>query len=259
MRYILLILLLLFTCDTSSAGTGVEPKKLVLATSDWEPLIDRDLDDGGYFPAIVKAALKEAGYSVRIEWLAWDRALEMSKRGHFDGVVAAGQIHESPEFFHMSDSGIVEDYAYFSLKYLRITQNPIIQIHPPVIGVIKTSSIVEELRNNKKITIREEYHQHQNIQNLLDGDINAFVGGVRHIRNLLEKRFPEQQDQIVITRHLKKLRHHHIMISKKHPDSSKIVDDFNRGFMRALESGQIDKIRSKYGVKEYFLRQDSSD
>lgn len=248
MRYLLFISLLLFTCNLSCAETRAERRELVLATSDWPPLIDRKLDDGGYFPAIVKTVLNAAGYSVRIEWLAWDRAIEMSKRGHFDGVVAAGQIHESPEFFNMSDSGIVEDYAFFSLKYLRMTQNPIIQIQPPVVGAIKTSSIIGELRTNRAITIREEYHQHQNIQNLLNGKINTFVGGVRHVRNLIEKRFPEQQDQVVITKYLKKLKHHHIMISQKHPNSRQIINDFNQGYMRALESGQIDKIRSKYGV-----------
>ena len=253
MRCFLVFFLLTLTCILSDAKTeDFTQKEIVLAASAWDPLMGRNLEGGGYLPEVIKAALSKAGYSLRVEWVSWDRAIELSKRGHFDGVIAAGNTIESLRYFNISDSVMSEDYGYFALKDFQISQISPRQMRLPIVGAIKTSSIMEELKHNEKIVIKEEYHQFQNIKNLLDGKIDAFVGGRRHVENILATRFPGYQDQVTMAEHIKTYEHHYIMISQKHPNSKKIINDFDRAFRSIQESGQDNEIRLKYGLSESF-------
>lgn len=61
-------------------------KTVTLASLDWEPYIGKKLPNQGYVAQIVTEAYKTQGYSVKIEYLPWARAVSSAKEGTYDGL-----------------------------------------------------------------------------------------------------------------------------------------------------------------------------
>ena len=70
------------------------PKVVRLATLDWEPYIGQKLPDQGYTAALIREAFKDQGWTVKIEFYPWARALHLARTGEVDGLM--------PEYFNSS-------------------------------------------------------------------------------------------------------------------------------------------------------------
>jgi ABC-type amino acid transport substrate-binding protein len=78
----------------ASAASLAEEKVVRLATLDWEPYIGQKLPDQGYTAALIREAYRDQGWTVRIEFYPWARALHLARIGEVDGLM--------PEYFNSS-------------------------------------------------------------------------------------------------------------------------------------------------------------
>ncbi len=148
---------------------------LVLAATNWEPIMGEGMKNGGYLTEVVTTALKRAGYSVEIRWVPWKRALEMSKQGIYDGVIAASYTKERHRHFNCTLPIVSDDFAYFGLAHQRLNHDLFLHCNPVTIGVLRGSAIIQTLQKNKNITIDQANNHNQNIKKLLAERINFII------------------------------------------------------------------------------------
>jgi polar amino acid transport system substrate-binding protein len=76
----LVVLAFFFMMGTSQAQT------LKIATTDWEPYVGKALKGEGFNAEIITEAFKRAGYTVKIDFMQWDKAIEDATKGTYDAV-----------------------------------------------------------------------------------------------------------------------------------------------------------------------------
>jgi ABC-type amino acid transport substrate-binding protein len=77
----LLVLLTLLMAINAAAEQTVR-----LATLDWEPYVGQELDNHGYVSEIIVEAFKRSGYTTKIIFYPWARAVRTAEYGEVDGV-----------------------------------------------------------------------------------------------------------------------------------------------------------------------------
>ena len=76
------IVLGLMTAETSAA-----PRNLVFATLNAPPYFGENLAGGGFYTEISREAFQRVGYTFEVEFMTWNRALELAKRGDYAGML----------------------------------------------------------------------------------------------------------------------------------------------------------------------------
>ena len=85
-----------------AAGDAYAGRLVKMATAPWAPYYSPDLPNGGYIPDITREAFKRVGYDFEVEYMPWKRALEMSRKGRYDGILGVFYSEERGEYFIFS-------------------------------------------------------------------------------------------------------------------------------------------------------------
>jgi len=226
---------------------------LVLAATNWEPIMGEGMKNGGYLTEVVTTALKRAGYSVEIRWVPWKRALEMSKQGIYDGVIAASYTKERHRHFNCTLPIVSDDFAYFGLAHQRLNHDLFLHCNPVTIGVLRGSAIIQTLQKNKNITIDQANNHNQNIKKLLAERINFIIGSKISIQYILARQFPNQQKNIVLIEPIYRKNQYHILFSRQSPEHANIIGSFNQAFNQMQKEGVIDKILHEHNLDQAVL------
>lgn len=72
---------------------------LVFAICNWEPYYSESLPNGGVIVDITRQAFKRSGYNIKIQWLPWARALNLTKNYELDGIIGAWYTRNRAQFF----------------------------------------------------------------------------------------------------------------------------------------------------------------
>lgn len=99
MRSVLCCAILFSLCIFVSTSSGQEVR---LVTDNWIPYYGKNLENQGYFSAIVKKAFKNAGYKSIISFIPWKRAEETTKTGREDVLLGAYHNKEREKYFVFS-------------------------------------------------------------------------------------------------------------------------------------------------------------
>jgi len=226
---------------------------LVLAATNWAPIMGERMENGGYLTEVVTTTLKQAGYSVKILWVPWKRALVMGRQGSFDGVIAASDTKERRLYFNPTDPIVSDDYTYFGLTHRILDRDPFQKLKPMTVGILRGAAIMSDLEKNKNITIAQSNSHNQNIRKLLAKRIDFMLGSRTHIQHILDNKFTEQQKSISVIEPIYRKNQYHLLFSKLHPEHAIIVSNFNRAFKQMRKEGVVDKIRRKHNLDQAVL------
>ena len=72
------------------------------ATVSWAPYYGAGLKDGGVVTALARAALAREGHRLTVDFVPWDRAVTMAKRGAYDAVLGGYYTEARGRYFHFS-------------------------------------------------------------------------------------------------------------------------------------------------------------
>lgn len=226
---------------------------LVLAATNWAPIMGERMENGGYLTEVVTTTFKRAGYSVDIRWVPWKRALVISKQGIYDGIIAASYTKDRHPYFNATDPIVSDDFAYFGLTHRHQGHDPLLQLKPMTVGILRGAAIMSDLEKNKNITIAQSNNHNQNIRKLLAKRIDFMLGSRTHIQHILDNKFTEQQKSISVIEPIYRKNQYHLLFSKLHPEHAIIVSNFNRAFKQMREEGVVDKIRRKHNLDQAVL------
>ncbi len=89
---------LFFSCINEAATE----KTFTITTEQFAPFIGKQLNENGWLMEVAKSILEPQGYSVKLNFRPWARAMHESKAGKYDGLYLAYYTKEREQWFIFS-------------------------------------------------------------------------------------------------------------------------------------------------------------
>jgi polar amino acid transport system substrate-binding protein len=237
-------------CFLFTSLTTLSSETITITNGEWPPYLSKQLKHHGFVSHIVSDAFKLKSINVNYNFRPWKRAFEESKSGSVNGSVVWSATDERKVDFLFSDPVITGKSVLFHLKDKQIDWN-------------KFSDL-------KKYKIGGSLGYEYSFEHERDVAIERVASDELNFRKLLWKRielFPSDKDAgyIILNKHfsskeISKITYHplpyeqtsySLMLSKKHPDSVRLLSLFNEGLKELRASGRYNQIviaqeRGKY-------------
>ena len=243
--FILIITFNLFLFDNQLFA---ENKKVVLATDCWEPHYGSDLENEGYFTEITKEAFKRVGYNCEVSFVPWKRALELAKRGQYDGLLGAFYSKERTEFFEYSTPIYEEKLVFFSKNdKIKKEYSSLQDLKGYIIGTVRGYHYSDEFNNAKYLIKDTATRASDNIRRLMLGRLDLILASQFVVIHTVRKKYPDHVNTLIkldpplVTHKL------YVPISKKNRKHKQIVQDLNLGLKIIKEDCTFDNIMKKHG------------
>lgn len=231
---------------------SVSAKTINLATSNWEPYYGEKLKNNGFFSEIVREAFKRQGYTLKITWVPWIRALKIAKMGKYDGLLGAYYNDERKRSFHYSKPIVKTQIIFIKMKSTKLAfgnkYKSLINLKGYKIGVVKGATYTTKFDSAtylKKIPVATI---NQNLKKLFVNRIDLIIGEKMVLYSLINNNFSKYKDSIVEIHPALKIKNLYITINRAKHLSNKIIIDFNKGLEEIKKDGTYKKILKKHDV-----------
>ena len=243
----ILFLTIINTLPVLCTRVVADNKTITLATLPWEPFYGPDLEDEGYLTALAREAFKRAGYNCEIKYMPWNRALELSKKGKYDGALGIFYNEDRARFFEFSSPLDESRMTFFTKTGKTISYKNLKDLKQYKIGQVLGYHYTEEFNTANFLTKYRSYSTEVNVNLLLRDKIDMLIASEKVMTYLINNKFPKHKPifkKIYPQLISNKL---HISISKKKNGAKQIINDFNCELENMKKDGTFNKIKKKHG------------
>jgi len=238
--------LIVTLCYSASCFAG---KRFTFVTVNFPPYYSDNLPEKGWVSEIVKTALEIQGYKVDIEFVAWEEALENTKKGYNDGLLGAYHTHERARKYYFSAPIAQARTGFFKRKDVNISFQEVTELKGYKIGVIKGYATSKSFDSADYLNKIEVNNLSEGLIKLLHKEIDLMADsqavGKYHLK-LLEKRYPGISKKIKFIKPFLAINKLYVAISKKTTNAYQKLIDFNRGLRKLYMNGSFRKIKKKH-------------
>ena len=229
------------------SSIAAAPKKVTLAATEYPPYYGELLPNQGVITEIVREAFKHAGYEVKVKFLPWKRALEMTRQGEFNALFTAWYREKREQWFGFSDPlPIANEIGFYKRKDRNISYRTLEDLRPYKIGIVRGYSNPLEFEQ-AKLDTEEVTEDRLNIQKLAVGRIDLALIDKIIGQHIIDTELPESAQKLEWLDPPLKIDNQYLIFSKKFGDYREKIADFNRGLRQIIEAGIVKAIISKHG------------
>lgn len=229
---------------------NVFSETLNMTSVNWEPFYGENLPENGFFPALAREAFKRAGYEITISFRPWKRALEMARKGKYDGLVGAYYNEDRANTFYFTDPVAESEEVFVQNKGRGIVYKNLEELKKYEIGGIRGSAQIDELRNmGFQTEVATNYIM--NIKKLNANRFDLLIIGKQKLFYDLEnhKEFKKFKGTFEILEPPFKSYDIFCLITKKRADGQEIVGKFNKALQEMKADKTYGKILERFGQK----------
>ncbi|BBE30798.1 hypothetical protein OSSY52_09390 [Tepiditoga spiralis] len=226
-------------------------RTVTFAAIDWPPFTGPTLDNYGFHSEISIAAMKKMGYEVKIEFVPWQRALNMVRSGKYDGLFTIYYSDERAQYYAFTDVVSTSNLVFFKKKGKDIPNNykTFEDLKKYTFGVVRGYKNTDEFDKADYLMKENANNSEENLKKLIFGRIDILVDSKETILDLLNKKYQDFVGTLDIINPPLQTFNVYNAFSKAIPDYKKLVEDFNKGLQMIKKDGTYDKILKKHGMK----------
>lgn len=216
-------------------------KVLTMVSTDYPPYFAADLPEGGTLTAITRAAFKAEGYNLEVIYRPWARVMFETKNGEHDGIIAVWYAAEREDFIAYTDAIANTRIGFFGRRNKPIAVQDLGALRDYTVGTVRgyanppafdaaklrTEEVVDDLTNLKKLAADRI-------------DLTLIDMALAHW--LIRKNIPDAARKIVALEPPVETMPLYLGISRKTPDYTRVVSDFNRGLAKIRHNGEYARI-----------------
>lgn len=220
---------------------GAEARDLKVTTGvDNPPYTDEHQPDGGSATRLVKAALENLGYSVKLEWLPWRRGFELTKKGSFQATFPYLRTAAREADFYYSDAIYSDDSFLWSRREDHFTADQPQRLVGRTICVPQgyASPLVDWLQDHDmlaKVTISHPDSVEKCVDMLAAGRVDALSGQEEEIGTLARPR--DLGDRIIHDQRPLARLQFYVIFPKADPNSAALARNFNESLRKMRVKG----------------------
>ena len=130
------LLVFFIQLSTIFAATNSNAETLRLTTLEWPPYYGVSVPENGFFVAIVREAYRRAGFETEVTFLPWKRALETTRRGHYDGLIGAYWTPDRSKDFVFSNVVATNEEVFIKLKKTALASHDAADLNKYTVGAL---------------------------------------------------------------------------------------------------------------------------
>ncbi len=234
------------TATPHPSSTNV--KEIVLVACEYSPYYSEHLENYGGISEIIVEAYKRVGYTVKIQFLPFARALNETQEGQVDGIIGVWYRPEREQWFVFSQPiPPPNQIGFYKRKQDKITFTKFEDLKPYVIGTIIGFVNPPEFEKATYLKREEVVTDAQNLQKLFYKRIDLALIDKGLADYIIRTQFPEYREALEWLEPAVKEEPNFLGISKKTPDYLIKLEAFNRGLAVITKEGLVGKILLKNG------------
>lgn len=227
-------------------------KTIFLTSEEAPPFSSEKLKNQGISIEIIKKSFEQVGYSARIEFYSWNRALEMAKKGVSDGIAPIWYTKERTEWFLYSEKLHTPSLiGCFKQKSKPVSIKGYDDLRNYAFGYIFGYAYSQEFFDI--LSLANGYHFYDSdelILALVKGNIDLAILEKSQAEYILNAKFPETVADYHFIEPSLEIRNHYLVISKKAKDYQEKLADFNTGLEIILNNGVLEEILTRHEVRD---------
>lgn len=232
----------------STLSIQAKPYHVVLASDTWPPYYGPNLPNQGYFSEIVRAAFKQSGYTSEFRFMPWQRALNLAKKGKYDGILGAYYKQDRIEYFEYSEPIIKIDVVFVSYNNREIQYETLSDLTPYTIAYVFGYHYTDDFDNAKNLRKIKGYSIEKNIELLINNKVDLVIGSKSVIEGIIKNKYPEFKQSVKVLSPVLTAHHLYVPISKNIYNSKRLLKSFNDGLKEIKKNGTYNKIMQKHGL-----------
>lgn len=258
-RYRIIFILFLTFISVRANSIFAADKTFNAIASPFPPFTDPGLKGKGVAWEICKTVLEIQGYTVKLEFAPWARAMEESKKGNYDGLLPTYKTKERTRCFLYPMPLITIHTGFIKHKKRKdiIYNGDLSTLTAYNIGVGKDYSTDDEFDKAGYLNKVFITTTPQILKMLWLGHLDLAVGGLEYSLYYLAKINKEEgfkgiKEDLVIIHPPRKKRNAYLVIPIHSYNSEDKLKDFNIGMKKIMDNGMYLKIIEKYEFANYF-------
>ncbi len=249
-------ILITLACSFLSISTPVYSDTVTIRADNWFPMNgDPKSATPGYMIELATQIFNEAGHTVDYRTMPWERAVKSVRSGQFDCVVGA-YPEDAPDFIYPTASWGLDEAAFYVKKDEPWRYTGLDSLAAIKIGLIGGYAYDEAFDNYIKANINGNYQfikgdnaLENNIKKILAGRITTTVESP--VVMLAKLKEMGHQDKIIDAGKLGEAEDIFIACSPAKESSKALIKLVDEGTSKLRQSGELQKILSKYGLKDW--------
>ena len=221
-----------------------QEKVVTLASLDWEPYIGSKIPNNGYCAQIAVEAFKRSGYTVKIAYLPWERAVKESETGNYDGLFPEYIDEGRKVKFVYSDSFPGGPVGLMKRKDKAITFKTIQDLKPYTIGVVRGYINTAEFDAAAYLKKTQSEGDDVNIKNLYNKQLDLIFIDQYVAQYIIKTQYPKYASELEFMKPALEKKDLYIAFSKKGKDSEAKRKAFNSGLKAMKADGTLQRIVS---------------
>nr|WP_246261312.1 transporter substrate-binding domain-containing protein [Alteromonas ponticola] len=222
---------------------------VTLAFGEYPPYYGNDLHNKGFISEIVVEAYTLAGYEVELVYLPpWQRRVEETKNGRFDGLISMWHSADRERWFLFSNPLPANEVGFYKHVESDFTLQGVDSLASARVGTVRGFINPPEI-NDAGAVIEEVTHLNQNIAKLIKQRIDIALVDRAVGRHILVSLYPEHKDDLVYIEPSIALLNQYLVISRKAEDAEEKLNAFNRGYAILKQQGEVVRLATKYGIE----------
>jgi len=244
-----LVVLTILTAGFATAAT------ITIRTDMWAPYTDEPGEKPGYMVEVAEAIFTANGDKIDYQLMPWTRCLEDVKKGTYDAVLGTDP-DESPTFVYPVEALGVNQNAFYvkkgsSWKYTNTESFKQIRL-----GLIdgygyypELDSYIETYKGNKLFKATGDDALPKLLKMLKAGRLDAVIDNVNVMSSIIQN---EKLENTIVSAGVVDHKSDLFMAFTPAKDSSKdYAKIFDAGLVELRNSGKLQEILAKYGLKDW--------
>ena len=244
---ILAVVMVLLSITTLSMA---EDKIITAAADPYPPFVDQTDPQEGLSLAIIRAAYKTQGYTVKMEFVPWARAKSLTIEGKYD-ILPDTWINEDNKKTLLFS----EPYALNVVKFIKNLDDPfeyegMESLKGKKIGTIRGYNYSDDFKEPKDFTREDVADLITNIKKVIAKRVDLTLEDEIVAKVQIAKNDPALLSQIKFGDKPFDSKNLYVASGLANPRHQEIIDSFNKGLAEIKANGEYAKIMEGYGIKD---------
>ncbi|GGY49597.1 substrate-binding periplasmic protein [Pseudoduganella albidiflava] len=227
-----------------TSAAAQTPQTIRFAAEEWPPFVSDALPDDGLSGAILRATLDRLGYTARIDYFPWKRAMDLGLNdSRYAGFLAVWRTPERERLCHFSSpvGNTLTVLAYLRDKPVRAAQLADLRgTRIGTVGGFANGEQFDALVRQGLLDVEEGVNDETNLRKLLARRYPAILIERRVLRHLLTTRFPAaERGRIALNERLFRERPVHVCF--KRTQAGLVQQRAFNDAAKTVDFGQVEK------------------
>lgn len=243
---------------TTAHAEPLTTKTVRLASLTWEPYVGQSLPNQGYAVEVAHEAFALSGYTLKVDFYPWARALMLSRSGKVDGIFPEYWGAEREKEFQFSDGFPGGPVGFYQRKKSAISyQHDPIQFPKKVFsdlkqyrfGVVRGYLNTPEFDAMTNLKKDSAVSDEMNLRKLQWGRVDLVFIDRNVANHLLETNLKEFADELAFIEPALANRPLYVAFSRQVKRHAELTRAFNQGLGVLRETGRLEQIRAKHRLR----------